>query len=576
MTIASGAASLNVKELYHWLMKLDNTREYLKKVRSVNGTLALKSLKLDAPLQNPKRRQIVFSAEFVTSNINSKYLPGQLRIDRGKISLAGERLVLTDCNGAVGKSTFSKLALDWNWGPARSLTANSSSVVMSANEIWPWMSRLRNPGTGPETITITDGRIVLNNLKLVVPLNTIEQWRISANGDLQNIIATAKFTDQPITLASGKFILAQRDLADVQHNAVKLESSLITWDKSQIVIIGDIYFAPGNLIMDMNISLDSIEWARIEKIIDYSSGPKDEPKKTSRPLVTAEVTINAERFEYGNFEFQPLQANLSVKAEEVMVTIEKADLCDITINGFIKITDQSTEYYFIPVARSKELDKTLACLSKEKASASGVYNLEGEVMAKATPQATARIYSGGLDFNASEGRIYRFGLLAKLLAILNVTEIYRGEVPDLLGKGFAYESMTIKANFEGKKLVMEECAIDGASMGIACDGEIDLAEDKINLVILVAPFKTVDRIVKNIPLVSSVLGGKLVSIPFRAVGDLNDPAVIPLEPTAVGSGVLGMLKRTLKLPINLIQPILPDEEEDEAKEEKDQDSSKTP
>ena len=126
-----------------------------------------------------------------------------------------------------------------------------------------------------------------------------------------------------------------------------------------------------------------------------------------------------------------------------MVTIEKADLCDISIDGFIKVTDESIEYYVIPAARGKALENTLACLSKEKASASGVYNLNGEVMAKAMPQAPTRIYSGDLDFSANNGRIYRFGLLAKVFAILNVTEIYRGDVPDLVGEGFAYEAMTI-------------------------------------------------------------------------------------------------------------------------------------
>jgi hypothetical protein len=40
--------------------------------------------------------------------------------------------------------------------------------------------------------------------------------------------------------------------------------------------------------------------------------------------------------------------------------------------------------------------------------------------------------------------------------------------------------------------------------------------------------------------------------------------VIPLSPTAVGSGVLGVMQRTLKLPITLIQPLLPDEKDDKA------------
>ena len=65
---------------------------------------------------------------------------------------------------------------------------------------------------------------------------------------------------------------------------------------------------------------------------------------------------------------------------------------------------------------------------------------------------------------------------------------------------------------------------------------------------------------KKIPLISTVLGGKLISIPFRAKGDLTDPMVIPLSPTAVGSGVLGVMERTLKLPITIIQPLMPDEE----------------
>jgi hypothetical protein len=78
---------------------------------------------------------------------------------------------------------------------------------------------------------------------------------------------------------------------------------------------------------------------------------------------------------------------------------------------------------------------------------------------------------------------------------------------------------------------------------------------EMDLIVLVAPFKTVDRIVDIIPLVGHVLGGKLISIPFRAKGALQDPDVIPLSPTAAGTEVLGILERALKLPITIIQPV---------------------
>ena len=93
-------------------------------------------------------------------------------------------------------------------------------------------------------------------------------------------------------------------------------------------------------------------------------------------------------------------------------------------------------------------------------------------------------------------------------------------------------------------------------MGIACEGEIDLVDKQMDLLILIAPFKTVDRIVEILPLIGNVLGGKLISIPFKAKGNFNDPTVYALPPTAVGSGILGILERTLKLPITIIQPII--------------------
>ena len=80
---------------------------------------------------------------------------------------------------------------------------------------------------------------------------------------------------------------------------------------------------------------------------------------------------------------------------------------------------------------------------------------------------------------------------------------------------------------------------------------------------LVAPFKTVDLIVKYFPLVNNVLANTLITIPFKVKGDLGDPTVTILSPTAIGEGVLGIMKRTLQLPFTVIQPIIPGEKKHE-------------
>jgi hypothetical protein len=48
-----------------------------------------------------------------------------------------------------------------------------------------------------------------------------------------------------------------------------------------------------------------------------------------------------------------------------------------------------------------------------------------------------------------------------------------------------------------------------------------------------------------------------VAIPIKATGDMDDPNVVALSPSAVGTSILEMLQRTLMLPIEIIQPLVP-------------------
>jgi hypothetical protein len=95
-------------------------------------------------------------------------------------------------------------------------------------------------------------------------------------------------------------------------------------------------------------------------------------------------------------------------------------------------------------------------------------------------------------------------------------------------------------------------------MGIMARGSVDLSNETLELNALVAPLKTVSRIVRKIPLLGHVLGGNLVSVPVKISGSMKDPQVTFLSPSAVGSEFLGIVERTLKLPVTLIEPIFPD------------------
>ena len=61
------------------------------------------------------------------------------------------------------------------------------------------------------------------------------------------------------------------------------------------------------------------------------------------------------------------------------------------------------------------------------------------------------------------------------------------------------------------------------------------------------------------PLVGYILAGSLVSIPLAVTGDYAHPEISVLPVAAVGRGVMGILERTFKLPLKIIEPMLPKE-----------------
>jgi len=71
----------------------------------------------------------------------------------------------------------------------------------------------------------------------------------------------------------------------------------------------------------------------------------------------------------------------------------------------------------------------------------------------------------------------------------------------------------------------------------------------------VAPFGSLDKLVRRVPVFGYVIGGTLTSIPVGVSGDIANPSVLPLGPSAVTSQLVGVFERTLKLPGKMLAPL---------------------
>jgi uncharacterized protein YhdP len=118
----------------------------------------------------------------------------------------------------------------------------------------------------------------------------------------------------------------------------------------------------------------------------------------------------------------------------------------------------------------------------------------------------------------------------------------------------AYKLFEFDGQFKNGIFTIETCSLDGPTLRMTCAGNIDLPDKTLDITVLAAPLKTVDRIVKHLPVIGYILGGSLISIPIKVKGPLSDPTVVPLSPSAVGEGLLEMMKRTFQLPVKLFTP----------------------
>ncbi|MBW2562956.1 MAG: AsmA-like C-terminal domain-containing protein [Deltaproteobacteria bacterium] len=405
---------------------------------------------------------------------------------------------------------------------------------------------------------IIQGIITLSDINLDGPATSPMDWCINMKGNVENISINSALSPDPISVANGKFDIIESTVPGVVKNNVMIESANLAWGNSLFTSEGSIIFSKEGLWLYTELSADEIGWERVDQIIEYVNKKKD-PGHDEKPWtlpVEGVFRIKSDYFTRGDLKFNPVYADIFVRDNKVFIDFIKVNLCGISVPGSIKISSTNTELYLYPVAENRQLDDTVACHWKKNRLVTGNFNLSGKLFAISNSKELGKVLNGKLEFFAENGRIYRYGTLAKILALLNLSEIFRGKLPDVVKEGFAYNSIQANGELENGKFIFKEFVIDGSSMTIVCEGYIDLVRDEMDIVVLVAPFKTVDYIIKHIPLVNQILGGKLVSIPFSVKGNPADPDIIPLSPTAIGAGVFGIIKRTLKLPVTIFQPLL--------------------
>jgi hypothetical protein len=407
----------------------------------------------------------------------------------------------------------------------------------------------------------------------------LEGW---IKGDFQTQVAL----DQPArTVANGKLMAENIALPwilkvpttiddislDATQNNLRVGSAIVTLGDDRIAIDGDVTAKEQGFVFDMNLAAPEVEWDHVRKLLGQDGeedkvGEEEKETEAKQPKdswdlpVRGVLRLKTVSFDYDGFKWTPFHADITFDRNRISVDVKEANLCgQISTPGTLSVTPKELQLDFKPTAKGQELDPTLACAMNKKGFMAGKYDFDGEVKAQGKAKDVARSLQGDLKFSAGKGMIHRSSVLVKIFGFLNVTDVFQGDLPDLQREGFAYHSITINGSLQGDKLVVKEAIIDGQSMKIFAEGNLNLTNKTLDLTVAVAPLKTVDFIVSKIPLVNYILGGTLVSVPMSVKGDWGDPKVTGLSASGVGAGLLGIIERTVSLPVKLVEPRAPEE-----------------
>jgi hypothetical protein len=271
--------------------------------------------------------------------------------------------------------------------------------------------------------------------------------------------------------------------------------------------------------------------------------------------VTGRIAVRSDFVHYGRYKVAPVAAALVLESQRAHLDLSQAQLCGISLPLTIEAKPQSFAASTRIAAKQQQLEQAAHCLTDQGVLITGDFDLQADLGTQGKAGDLVRNLKGTVRADVRDGRVMKFALLGNILSMGNIAALLEKEGPRLDDKGFPYRSVKISGHFHEGRFIVEESAFSSDAVGLAATGWISILDYQSRLSVLVAPFGRIDRLARTVPILGYIMGGALTSVPVGVSGDIRNPLVVPLGPSAITSELVGIFERTLKLPGKLIAPL---------------------
>ncbi len=407
--------------------------------------------------------------------------------------------------------------------------------------------------------------------------------KYSKNPKDQSFTGWAKVHNTAWFFNENRHDLMIRDLriTGEQDGSIKIDQAVIADKEEELNLNGQLAMAPDMINFDIGLDAEKVSRQTVRNIVDdiKKISPAAEEKHVRPQTPSARELKGVIHFKIGQFFSSPAdeQADKAISPNYVLspangfisidsktdlfsLDLRNSSLCGLEISGTLNTKESNHESsltIFTDSSSPPLFQDVLPCFSFNNTLLDGAIHLDVNLQGMANEW-----QSGKADLYSDGGYIHRLGFLSKVFRVINLRDIFSGaDLPDFANEGFAYSKVDITSHVEDNKLHIDKAFIAGEGLNIFGQGTIDLADWSADLIVMVAPLKTVDAVFTNIPVIGKVLGGKdkaVLSIPVALRGDLRDPDVTILPPEAIGKGLLNLIANTLMMPFQIFSPLMTD------------------
>ncbi|MBA3009706.1 MAG: AsmA-like C-terminal region-containing protein [Proteobacteria bacterium] len=537
LDISSGPVHINLDEILPWITSHEKILSWISPVKTLTGEILADNIRLEGPVFDPGNWRFDIKGSGRDIAIGFSPEKKQVKAVSYGFQATEKRIQIADLKAGIEDLSWLSHAID---------LPNLKSLQVPLQVFGATFENKKDKTAFQGQASFLSGPTLSFDL-IGTTVSDLYPRRLTLKDQRMSDAIIALNKDRSKALLNFEGVLNTQTLEKILIKNSFLHGRLSAFTMGQsIEIFTD---------EDLNLHLDT------EKInLDSFKTIEVLPKKTNnQPLLDHKTLfLTSRHLRYKNRDFSDIEARISFDREKTQIQILNAILCNISATGVLMVSHETLDStvisnFKIRSMENHDLADTLPCLlekTNDNKFIDGSYSFTCDLLGQASSDKISSSQNGILAFNAGNGRIFKWTLLSRLLSVLNILQL-----ADITKQGIGYHTIAVEAEIKESIIHLKKAVIDADNMALIFNGWIDPLNDKMDLTCLIAPFKTIDTLIKYIPVVNTMLSGRLISIPARATGSISDPVITALSPSAVGQGLVNTLEDILKTPVRLLEKL---------------------